>query len=238
MTATAVGDRRGLTPERIQLWSAACGWAFPLVLFGGIILAGFLPPPSPGQSAEEVKAMYQDGTDLRRLGFTLLFVGAGIQAPLFVAISQQLDRIPGAKALSRLQLMAAALSVLAVLLPSLFFLTAAFDPDRPAEVTKALHDLAMIPFIGNWVPATIQGVAVGLAVLMQRGPTYVLPRWFGYLNLWLAFLFIAGTFVWFFQEGALAWNGAVTFWIVAVTFGLWFNVMAVVLRKAIKEQYA
>lgn len=236
--APAAPRAAGLARERVLTWCITCAPVFTLLLFGGIILAGWLPPPSPSQSAAEVKAMYLDHTDLKRLGFTLIFIGGGLTAPVVVAISSQLERIPGARPLSVLQLIGGGLGVLAVCLPALVFLAAAFRPERPADVTQAIHDVAFIPFIGNYVPAVIQAVAIGLAVLMQRGPVTVLPRWFGYLNLWMALVFLPGTFLWFFRSGALAWNGAVCFWIVAVAFGAWFWVIYFVLRKAIREEAA
>lgn len=225
-----------MTRRRVLLCCIGCAPVFTLMLFGGLILAGWLPPPSPSQSAAEVKAMYLQDTDLKRIAFTLIYLGGGLTAPVTIAISSQLDRIPGARPLSVLQLIGGGLGVIAVTLPALIFMGIAFRPERPADTTQALHDVAFIPFIGNYVPALIQAVAIGLAVLMQRGPDTVLPRWFGWFNLWVGFLFLPGTFLWFFRSGALAWNGAVCFWIVAVVFGVWFWVLWFVLRRAISEE--
>ena len=46
------------------MWSAP---VFVVMLFGALLLAGWLPPPSPSQSADQVATMYAQHTDLKRL---------------------------------------------------------------------------------------------------------------------------------------------------------------------------
>ena len=227
-----------MTTRRVHLWCVWCGPVFALVLFGGMLLAGLLPPPSPGDSAAEVADFYGDATDRKRLGLLLVFAGGGLTAPFVVVISAQLKRIAGASSMSVMQLIGGGLGVLAIVLPSMIFMAAAFRPERSPEVTQALHDLAFIPFVGNFVPAVIQCLAVAIAVLMQRESEPVLPRWLGYFNLWTALVFLPGGLLIFFKSGALAWNGAVAFWLVAVIFGAWFWVMFFTVRRAILAEPA
>ncbi len=47
--------------SRIGQKICAWGGVFCAVLFGaGLLLAGFVPPPAPGLSADEVAALYRD----------------------------------------------------------------------------------------------------------------------------------------------------------------------------------
>jgi hypothetical protein len=226
---------RGLTEHRVQVW---CIWSAPVfvvLLFGALLLAGWVPPPSPAQSAEQVAAMYAEHTDLKRLAFVLLFLGGGLCAPFTVAIHHRLRRIPGAWALALLQLIGGALGVLAVSVPAIVFMVAAYRPERDPQITQALHDLAFIPFIGNLVPFLVQAVAIGVAVLAQHPDGPVLPRWLGFYNLWTAFLTLPGLLLVFFRTGAFAWNGVLVFWVVATVFGGWFLVMFAVLRARLRE---
>ncbi|MCD2194603.1 hypothetical protein LQ327_14615 [Actinomycetospora endophytica] len=227
---------RGLTEHRVQTW---CVWSAPLfvaLLFGALLVAGWVPPPSPSQTPGQVAAMYAEHTDLKRLAFVLLFLGGGMSAAFVAAIDHRLEQIPGARALARLQVIGGTLGVFAVVLPAIVFMVAAYRPERNPEITQALHDLAFIPFIGNLVPFLIQAIAIGVAVLMQDPERPVLPRWVGFYNLWTAFLTLPGLLLIFFRTGAFAWNGVLVFWVVATVFGGWFLVMFWVLRDVLRAE--
>lgn len=219
-------------------------WSAPLfvaLLFGGLLLAGWVPPPSPSLSADQVAAMYAEHTDLKRLAFILLFLGGGLTAPFVVAIHHRLRRIPGAEPLAVLQLMGGTLGVLAVSGPAIVFMVAAYRPERAPQITQALHELAFIPFIGNLVPFAIQAAAIGMAALLQDpGPSQEtgvqLPRWVGFYNLWTVSLTLPGLLLIFFRTGAFAWNGILVFWVVATVFGGWFLVMFTILRGRLREE--
>jgi hypothetical protein len=234
--APASSPARGLTEHRVQTW---CVWSAPLfvvLLFGGLLVAGWVPPPSPSASPAQTAAMYADHTDLKRLGFVLLFLGGGLNAPLTAAIHHRLRRIPGAEALALLQVIGGTLGVLAVSGPAIVFMVAAYRPERDPQITQVLNDLGFIPFIGNLVPFVIQAVAIGVAVLAQDPEHQVLPRWLGFYNLWTAFLTLPGLLLIFFRTGAFAWNGVLVFWVVATVFGGWFLVTFVVLRGLLREE--
>lgn len=57
--------------------------------------AGFLPPPSPGDSAQEVAEFYRDDIDLIRLGLFTMMIAGGIIAPFVAVIAVRLKRIEG-----------------------------------------------------------------------------------------------------------------------------------------------
>lgn len=81
-------------------------------------------------------------------------------------------------------------------------------------------------------------MAVGVATLRDAREHPVFPRWFGYLNLWVAFAFLPGPFIIFFHTGAFAWNGFAAFWIPASVFGVWFGSWFLALRNAIEDEAA
>lgn len=223
----------------VQKACAWCGPIFAVVFFAGMLIGGFLPPFSPHANAQAVADFYRDDTTLVRLGLFVMMVAAGITAPFVAVISVQLKRIEGAQSpMAYLQLVAGAVGVVAILVPVFVFTAAAFRPERAPVVTQALNDIAWLPFIMNIPPAILQCLAIGFAVLGDRRPTPILPRWVGYYNFWVAFLFIPGGLVTFFKTGPMAWNGVIGFWLAAVVFGSWFIVMSVVLLRAIRRSAA
>jgi hypothetical protein len=64
------------------------------------------------------------------------------------------------------------------------------------------------------------------------------PRWFGYLNLLLGFLLIAGTFVYLVKTGPLAWNGLLAFWIPSMVYVVCKIATPIVLLNAINSETA
>jgi hypothetical protein len=68
-------------------------------------------------------------------------------------------------------------------------------------------------------------------VLGDRNASPEMPRWVGFMNLWVAVLFIPGGFLTFFKTGPFAWNGVFVYWIPLVVFLGWYLVMVVLLRQ-------
>lgn len=195
-----------------------------LLLFPAIIMIGLLPPMSPTRTAAEVAHFWSTNTGLKRLGLVIMLAAAGLQAPLGALIAVRIKQMEGRySALAYVQLIASALSVVAILMPTFAFAAASYRPERDPEITQALNDLGWLPFVMNWPAATIQCLAIGFAIFGARHEVW--PRWFAYWNMWCAFIFAAGGLVVMFKDGVFAWNGLLAFWLVAVFFGVWFLVM-------------
>ena len=147
---------------RTQMW---CAWCGPIAtvtwLIGFGALAGFIPPPGPSDSAAEVKALYQDNTDLIRLGLFVTMMGAALLGPFTVAIFLQMKRIEGERApLAYTQLGLGVLVVLLFIIPCFLMEAAAFRPERDPEITQALHDAGWLPFVGAYMPTFFQLLAI------------------------------------------------------------------------------
>jgi len=224
---------------RMQRVCAWCGPAFVVVFFTGMLVAGFIPPKSPGDTPAQVAAFYRENTTAIRTGLLLMMVSAGFTIPFAAAISVQMRRAEGAFApLAYTQLVGGAVGAVAILVPVLMFTAAAFRPGRSAEITQAINDLAMIPFVINFPPAVVQSLAIAGVALGARegeGPV-VFPRWVGWYNLLTVVGFLPAAFAVFNKKGPFAWNGLLSFWLAAVMFGGWFLIMSFVTHQAITRQ--
>lgn len=210
-----------------------------LWLIGFGAFAGFVPPPSPSQTAAEVAAMYRDDTNLIRFGLTLTVIGSALLAPFIAVISVQLRRIEGRSTpLTYAQLALGASLPVVFILPVMILETATFRLDRPITQIQTLNDLGWIMFIGVVTPAALELMLIGIAVLRDRRPEPVLPRWVGYYNLWVGVLLLPGMATVFVKSGPLAWNGVLAWWVPLTAFGTWVLVMTVVLLKAIAREAA
>lgn len=220
--------------QRLCAWSGIVGVAFFFVAF---IFAQFIPPPGPSLTQEQVAALYQQNTNGIRIGMLFMMVSGMFISPLVAVISVHLRRIEGATPImTYTQLSAGSVGILFFIIPAVCFLITSFRPDRPPELTYLMNDFSWIITIIVWPPAFMQNVSIGVAILSDKSPHPIFPRWLGYFQFWIALLFVPGAAVPFFKTGPFAWNGILAFWIPGSVFSLWFIVMLVMLLKAIKRQ--
>jgi hypothetical protein len=224
--------------QRFLLWTAIFGGF--LGGFGFFQLAGFLPPPSPGQTTDQIVTIYQTNTNIKRLGFMLMMFGGGLAFSFPAIIAWHMRRIKSevAHMLTYAQIVLGTANVLILLIPSFIFTVTAFRPDRSPEVTVALHDLA-------WIIATmpvscfiLQQIVIAVAILSDKSDKPIFPRWLAYVNVWTALIYMPTVMITFFKTGPFAWNGILSFWVVAVDFVAWQVCMFVTLFKAIRAEEA
>lgn len=221
-----------------QRFAVNCGLAFPIVFFLGMIVAGLFPLPAPDMSIEGVRAFYADDPDRMRIGLFIMVASAPLQAPLMGMIAVHMRRIEGRfSVLAFTEILLAAVAILAVLIPVMLMVNLAYRPEiGDGETLLFFHDQAWLIFVGMWSAASMQSIVIGMAVLRDRHEVTILPRWYGYFNLWVATLFVPGGLIYFFKSGPFAWNGAFAFWVPATVFGTWFVVTYVVMRRVIAAQ--
>jgi hypothetical protein len=214
-----------------------CAWGgvFCAVLFGiGLLLAGFVPPPSPSLTTAEIAALYRENANGIRGGMVLgLFGMAGWTAFVGVIAAQMRRMRTGSDLPALLQLGAGSIGVLTVMLPIMIFAAAAFRPERDPALTELLNDLGWLIIIPAFPTFIAQFGAIAMGALLDRSEVPVFPRWTAYFNLWVALLFIPGALAYFFRSGPFAWNGLFDFWLAGGAFFAWLMAMTPVVLKAI-----
>lgn len=222
--------------KKMQLLCLWCGPLGMVIWIIAFIMAGIIVPPSPGASAVEIATFYSNNLTGIRTGLLLTMIGATLTAPMVAVFSAQMHRVEGHYSpLSYTQLGLGMGGILLFIIPVMNMQTAAFRPDRAADLIMLANDLGWIPFVGAWTMAALQNVAIGLCVF-QDEKNEVFPRWVGYFNFWTAILYSPGSLLYFFKDGPFAWNGLFSWWLVVTVFLVWFVVMFFVMRKAILTQ--
>lgn len=221
--------------QRLCTW---LGLAFiPLFLIGFGAIAGFIPPPSPGDSAEQVARMFDADRDRIRIGMWITTGASALLACFFASITVQLRRIEGERApLATTQAIAGACAVLEFIFPLLVWQTAAYRSGRSAESVQLLNDLAWLPFLGIISTYLVQVFAIAVVILRDKSASPVFPRWAAYLNIWAGFGVASGSLVVFTQTGPFAWNGILAFWLLVVAFFVWMAAMGALLLRAIRSE--
>ncbi len=209
---------------------AACAWAglvgVTLILVS-LILAGYIPAPRASATPDEIAAFYRDNTFMIRLGLLVGLVGTGGWAALVSVVWVQLNRIEGPRpVMAALQAVAGVASYVMLTLFIVLLAAAAFRPERSAESTQLLHDIGWFMAFLAAIPFVLQALATGLAILGERGPQRVFPRWLGYTGLWVALLLLPGDVLLFFHTGPFAYDGLISYWIPLFGFGGWMAVLS------------
>lgn len=222
------------TSKRVQ---KACIWAGPLmgVLFvAGFVVAGFWPPPSPNQSAAEVAAMIDAHRNAIRIGVVICLASCPLLMPFLASFTIQMRRIEGTRPIMAYTALAlGALATVEFVIPYVFMLVSTYRADTDPNVTRALFDLSWFFFLGVISTFVLELALFGVAILVDKRPQPVFPRWLGYANIWLALMFSPASFLVFFKTGPLAWNGLLVWYVPVTTFLLWFVPNFIYLLKAV-----
>lgn len=221
--------------------TALIWWAVGFTTIYGLayyFLIGLLPLPAATLSAEEVAAFYSVNSTSIRIGAAICSWTGGFMVPLAVVISAQMARLEkGFPIWSVLQLSGGIMMSIFLVLPPLFWGTAAYTPTRPPEVTLLMHEFANLTLVTTDQYFIFQYVAIGVVCLTQKVDRNTpLFRWVGYLSLWAALVFEVGVAGFLPKTGPFAWNGLFVYWFPLTTFGLWILVMSVVLLRGVKRQ--
>jgi hypothetical protein len=220
--------------QRIAAW---CGPLFMLFTgLGFVVIAGFIPPVPPSDTARQVADRFIHEQNSIRGGLLLAMFGSTLLCPWYAVTGLVVKRITGADSpWSRTYLIGGTVNVCAFLIPYLIWQTAAFRPEETApELTQRLDDLAWIPWIGLASPAVMQGLLLAVVILQDRRPVPLLPRWVGYLSALSATSLIPPTFLVFFKTGPLAWNG-LAFYISLTCWPTWVFALSFALLRTIKR---
>ena len=226
--------------ELILLWSLPALGLIWLAVF--LVFPGFAEPMSPTLSAEEVAAFYRDPENLPRIRYSMIvfnWFGVGL-IPILALIALQMRRMAHRTPIFSYSIIACAAGGPTIfLLADMFWLLAAFRPDRDPQLILMFNDLAWVTFSSQVGFLIAQSVFIALAIFLDRQAQPVFQRWVAHFNLLVAAVMVPAAFVGLAVEGGpIAWNGLLTFWVRNVAIGTWIVVMGIVLGRAIHQQRA
>lgn len=220
-----------------------CTWMGPafalLFLIGAVPLSGFFPPPPPTATLSETVALYTEHLTAVRLGCLAMCVSAVPFLPWGLSMAYATRRAEsGFPILFWTHAASAAVCTIVILLIPLFWGIGAFRPGEvDAQITQTWNDAGWFAVLFAWPPFSLWCAAIVASILGDASATPRVARWVGYLNGWVAFLFVPAGLMIFFKTGPFAWSGIVTFHIPVVTLFIWVVVMTfVVLRVIAKEE--
>lgn len=222
------------TAQRICAWS---GIACIIIFFAGFwVIAGFIPPPAPKLTGEQLGQLFTDNAVRIRIGMIVSLFASALLASWSAAITILMLRMRGrVGALAYTNLAVGALFVLEFIISLIIWQSMTYRARDP-QILLAMNDTAWFLFVCITSTPMLQTVAIGTAIFLDTRdgrPDPVFPRWAAYLNYWVAVLFTPGTIAVFFHDGPFAWNGLFTWYLPLTVFAIWMITMSVLMLKAI-----
>jgi len=236
MNANAVPGHRA-TGELILLWAMPILWLFWAAAF--LAFPGFAQPMSPTLSAQQVADFYFDPANLTRIRYSMVvFNWFGVALiPLLVMIALQINRMAHRTPLFTycfIGCIAGGPTLFCI--ADLFWLIAAFRPERSPELVLLFNDMAWITFTSQVTFLVCQNVFLAFAIYLDRQARPIFPNWVAHFNIAAALAMAPAGFAALHLTGPLAWDGLVSFWVKNGAIAVWMVVMTVMLGKAIYRQ--
>lgn len=223
----ATGMASQLDRVRLNLWCVRISGRLLFVLFflGWVVLAHFVPAPSPMQSSAQIAHRYIDHAWGIRAGATFMLVSFCFWATWGSVVANWTRRCPGGgRVLATVQIVSMTISEMVGVLCAFFWGLAAYRPGEIApDITRTLNDAGWLMFLIPWPPFSMWCVALAVAVFRDKreGDVREFPRWVGYLSLLTAFLFIPAGASLFFKQGGYAYNGLLGMYLPLAIFFVW-----------------
>lgn len=161
-------------------------------------------------------AKYGDNLNLVKLGIVVGLLGATLLVPWSALVAIQTARLEEGRRFpvwGIFSAMAGCVNAVAFILPFIFWAGAYYRADRSPELVQLISDMTWIEFLLFFPTFSMQLFCLAMAGLSQRQGPQVFPRWFYYLNLWMALIGSTGILAIFFFSGPFAWNGAIGFYL-------------------------
>jgi hypothetical protein len=221
--------------QLISLWTVPVFGVIYVIAF--VAFPGFLPPMSPNLTADQVAAFYREHAGAVQFSMVTYDLLGVMLIPFFMVIVIQMKRMATQSHVFAYCYLTAAVSGATIFaLANIFYLVAAFRPDRNPELTMLLNDMAWITFIAPVGMIVGQNLLLGLAVYFDGGPNPVFPRWVAPFSIATAVAIAPAALAAVVKTGPLAWDGLVSFWLRNGAYATFLVVMFFVVRAALHRQ--
>jgi hypothetical protein len=204
-----------------------------------LLFPGFVSPMSPRMSAAEVSAFYFAPENLARIRASMIvFNWFGVALiPMLAMLAMQIHRMAHrTPILTYCFLGCIAGGPTLFCMADLFWLLAAFRPDRDPALVQMFNDMAWITFTSQVSFLVAQNLFLAMAIYLDRQARPVFARWVGHFNVATALAMAPAAFTALAPDGPFAWDGALSFGLKNASIALWIAVMTIVLARCVLAQ--
>lgn len=199
------------------------------------LLMGFIPPPSPSLSAEELAKIFIErktgiriGTFIQCIFYTFYLTWA----MSIVMLMRRMER--GLPILTYVSIANTGGGYVFFLLMPITWAALAFRPEEmDPHFLQFMNDWVWFVFILSWPPFAIFMICIAIAIFRDHNVPTIFPRWVAFFNLWCAFLIFPAALIEFFKTGPFAYDGLISFWFIYIVFFGWIMTMSVLVLRAV-----
>ena len=218
-----------------------CTWMGPLFVAVFFVCWGLMghnfPPFTPDTRAPVVAGWFRDHAGTVRLGMVVAMTFAPAYGVWGYALAKVLEQvIEKDSILVQLARVGAAWTTITVLVPTSFWLTAAFRPEAlPDWMIQMLYDMAWLLIDLAYAVTSVQLFALGVGFLSDKRAVPLIPKWLAWFGIWVGFMFIAECIMPYFRNGAFARSGVLNFWIEFLIWMGWVPLLTAYAFRAIRR---
>lgn len=219
---TLARDRFAFTVWRLCALSGVVYATLGLIFWA--IIAGYMPAPSEALHGDGIKEFFLADQTRIRVGMVGYIAIGAFYVPWSIVVARVIRRIEGPYGvLNRIEFFGGIATTFVTLFSGVMWLAASFrTAERSAGEIQLLSDVGWFIFDCTFMVTSLQLVALGTAILLDKRPTPYLPQWMAWLSFLTAASFLPLVAMPFFKTGPLAWNGLINYW---VALGLFFAVI-------------
>lgn len=205
-----------------------------LVVTQGFLM-GFIPPPSPALSANELAQIFIDRKIGIRIGTLIQCICYTFWLTWAMSVAFYMRRMErGVPVLTYASIANIGGGYVFFLLMPITWAALAFRPEEmPPSFLQIMNDWVWFVFILSWPPFAVFMLFIAVAIFRDHNVPTIFPRWVAFFNVWTAILIIPAGLIEFFKTGPFAYNGLISFWFVFIVFFGWILVMSAVTLGAI-----
>jgi hypothetical protein len=176
------------------------------------VLGHNFPPFQPDTPASEVAGWFRDHRNGVRFGMVVAMSAAPLYGVWGYACAKLLEQVVEKdNILVQLARVGAAWTVITLLVPTSFWLTAAFRPDAlPDWMIQMLYDMAWLLIDLAYAVTSVQLFALGIGFLADKRAVPLVPKWLAWYGIWVGFMFIAECIMPYFFNGTFYILKAIT----------------------------
>lgn len=217
-----------LLPVLSVSWLAAC-----------LMFPGFNPPMSPTMSADDVAMFYRDADNVTRTKISMVLFNwfcVGM-IPFLALIVTQIHKMAHHSPIWQFAYIGCMAGGPTLLFTAdLFWLVAAFRPERDPALTQMYNDIAWVTFTAQAGFLVAQCLFLAIAIYLDRQHKPIFRTWVAHFNVVVAAAIAPATFAATTADGPIAWNGAASFWLKNGALCTWFLVMTIVMGTTLYAQ--
>ena len=230
--ALNVGTQRAMIWSGVVLVVADC--------LGMIALARFLPVPSPHLTSAQVVLVFQGNAAGIRWACVLMMVAGPLWltwAGVMVMWLRRMDSDYPSLTVAAIGCLGFEVVIWEAF--PLMWAVASFRPgDIDPDITRTLNDIGWFAFVFTWPPFSLLCLLFAVAIFRDRSAHSPVPRWVGYMNLWMALTLSPGILIVFFKSGPFAYNGLLSVYIPLALFFAYMLAMTAVMLKATDAEHS